>query len=275
MINDRKKISIVMGSKSDEKIMKKAADILEEFEVKQIDLLVLNVNDHGLNVFKELDLFNHRPDYILMEDGADTEIISSLADCHYKLLKTLPNNHGTPRALYQTAEKQLSDTSEDVIADNTKWEKLERAWDIAAKSNASYPGKYVAYYSLNVDGEHFSGERPWEDRWRYIGKALRDACGGDLKEKRILELGCNLGLLSVWAAREGAICHGYEYEADILEGSKLVASAFGVSERCKWSQVDFNKKEDTDSIVDEFDICTCLSVMNWVRNKEKLIDFTS
>lgn len=33
MINDRKKISIVMGSKSDEKIMKKAADILEEFEV--------------------------------------------------------------------------------------------------------------------------------------------------------------------------------------------------------------------------------------------------
>lgn len=33
MINDRKKISIVMGSKSDEKIMIKAADILEEFEV--------------------------------------------------------------------------------------------------------------------------------------------------------------------------------------------------------------------------------------------------
>ncbi|MBC8387513.1 MAG: 5-(carboxyamino)imidazole ribonucleotide mutase [Actinobacteria bacterium] len=33
MINDRKKISIVMGSKSDEKIMKKAVDILKEFEV--------------------------------------------------------------------------------------------------------------------------------------------------------------------------------------------------------------------------------------------------
>ena len=33
MIKDGKKISIVMGSKSDEKIMKKAADILEEFEV--------------------------------------------------------------------------------------------------------------------------------------------------------------------------------------------------------------------------------------------------
>jgi len=33
MINDRKKISIVMGSKSDEKIMIKATDILEEFEV--------------------------------------------------------------------------------------------------------------------------------------------------------------------------------------------------------------------------------------------------
>ena len=249
--------------------------ILEEFEVKEFDLLVLNLNGHVLNVLKGLDLIHHNPDYILIEDGANKEIISFLVDHHYKLLETIPNNCGTPKALYQTAEKQLSDTSEDVIVDNTKSGKLKGAWDIAARSNASYPGKYVAYYSLDVDGEHFSGERLWEDRWGYIGKALRDACGGDLKEKRIIELGCNLGLLSVWAAREGAICHGYEYEADILEGSKLVASAFGVSERCKWSQADFNSKAVTDKIADDFNLCTCLSVMNWVRDKDNLIDLLS
>ena len=156
-----------------------------------------------------------------------------------------------------------------------KAEMLSKAWDIAARSNASYPGKYIAYYSLDIEGRRFPGERPWEERWEYIGRALREACGGDLNGKRVLELGCNLGLLSVWAAREGAVCQGYEYEADILEGARLTASAFGVSDRCRWSQADFNKKEVTDSIVGDFDICTCLSVMNWVRNKDNLINFLS
>jgi len=176
---------------------------------------------------------------------------------------------------YYYKAPKLQSIAKKKFDNNSRLNLVTEAWDIAARSNASYPGKYVAYYSLDVDGEHFSGERLWEDRWGYIGKALRDACGGDLKGKRIVELGCNLGLLSVWAAREGAICHGYEYEADILEGSKLVASAFGVSERCKWDQVDFDKKENTDGIVDEFDICTCLSVMNWVRDKDNLIDLLS
>jgi 2-polyprenyl-3-methyl-5-hydroxy-6-metoxy-1,4-benzoquinol methylase len=133
----------------------------------------------------------------------------------------------------------------------------------------------VAYYSLNVDGMQFSGERPWEERWLYIGPALREACGGDLAGKRILELGCNLGLLSVWAAREGAECQGYEYESDILEGGKLLATAFGVADQCGWNQADFNKREVTDAIAYEADICTCLSVMNWVKNKENLINFLS
>jgi len=249
--------------------------ILEEFEVKKLDLLVVNMNGNTLNVFKGLSFLNHRPNYILIDDGANPQIISSLVDHHYKILKNYTDNCGTQKALYQTTEQQISDSSDDVIVDNTKGEMIEKAWDIAAKSNASYPGKYIAYYSLDVDGKHFSGERQWEERWEYIGKALRDACDGELKGKNILELGCNLGLLSVWAAKEGAICHGYEYEADILQGCKQVASAFGVADRCTWSQADFNTKEVTDRISNEFDICTCLSVMNWVKNKNNLIDLLS
>jgi 2-polyprenyl-3-methyl-5-hydroxy-6-metoxy-1,4-benzoquinol methylase len=249
--------------------------ILEKYEINKFDLLVLNANGQGANVFKGLDLSHHSPDYILIEDGESKDFFSSLADYNYTLLKTFSNNKGTIMELYQTAEKQLSVTSENDINDNLKWEKLEKAWDIAAKSNASFPGEYVAYYSLDVDGKHFSGERIWEDRWGYIGKMLRDACQGDLKGKRILELGCNLGLLSVWAAREGAICQGYEYEADILEGSRQVASAFGVADRCSWNQADFNRKEDTDKIAGGFDLCTCFSVMNWVRDKNNLIDLLS
>ena len=251
------------------------AAILEELDIKKIDLMVLNGNGHGLNVLEGLGLFNYRPDYILIEEGVRSEIPSYLADYYYEPLEAFPNNCGTQKVLYKAGENQLSITSDKSMLNNINLKLLERAWDIAARSNASYPGKYIAYYSLSVNGKQFPGERPWEDRWEYIGKAMHDACGGDFKGKRILELGCNLGLLSVWAAKEGAICHGYEHESDILEGCKLVASAFGVADRCSWSQADFNSKAVTDKIADNFDVCTCLSVMNWVRNKDNLIDLLS
>ncbi|MDY6823757.1 MAG: hypothetical protein SWH68_08190 [Thermodesulfobacteriota bacterium] len=154
-------------------------------------------------------------------------------------------------------------------------DKLQRAWEIAARSNASSPGKHVAYYSFSVDGCKLSGERPWEKRWAYIGRVLREAAGGDLKNKKILELGCNLGLLSTWAARQGAICNGYEYAGDILEGSALVAEAFGVGDRCTWRQIDLNDPNQTRRIRHDYDLCTCLSVMNWVKNKDNLIELLS
>ena len=48
-----------------------------------------------------------------------------------------------------------------------------------------------------------------------------------------------------------------------------------MADRCSWSQTDFNSKAVTDKIADDFDLCTCLSVMNWVRDKNNLIDLLS
>jgi hypothetical protein len=249
--------------------------ILDEIQVDEIDLLVLNGRDDGLTVLRGLDLFRYRPEYILAEESVDCEIHSYLSERCYEQLKELCTNGSARSVLYHRTKREGDSSFACETAPSAQASLLEKAWDIAARSNASFPGKYIAYYSLDVDGRHFPGERPWADRWEYIGKALREAVGGDLKGKRILELGCNLGLLSVWAAREGAVCHGYEYESDILEGCRLLASAFGVADRCSWHQTDFNNKSVTDDITDEFDVCTCLSVMNWVRNKDNLIELLS
>ncbi len=249
--------------------------ILDELQVERIDLLVLNGGGNGLDVLKGLDLLSYRPEHILVEESLNGDILSYLSEFYYEPVEELSRNSYTRNVLYRSINNKLHVSSESAISTHSKLELLEKAWDISARSNASYPGKYIAYYSLDVDSKHFPGERPWEDRWRYIGKALRDACGGDLKEKSIMEMGCNLGLLSVWAAQEGAICHGYEYESDILEGCKLLASAFGISDRCSWHKADFNNKGVTDSITDKFDVCTCLSVMNWVHNKDNLIELLS
>jgi hypothetical protein len=102
-----------------------------------------------------------------------------------------------------------------------------------------------------------------------IGKALRDACE-DLCRKKGAELGCNLGLLSIWAAGK-ELSARKRYESDILEGSGLVAEAFGFRP-CSWHQADFNRKSDTERIGDDYALCTCLSVMNWVSDKNNLMN---
>ena len=248
--------------------------ILDEFQVEGIDLLVLNTDEkQSLAILKGMGFSHCRIENILIMQ-AQNSFLSYLGKAGYDPVELKNDNPDMNAVLFRLLKSNLN-TAEENIAEHLNTEVLNRAWDIAARSNASYPGKYIAYYSLDIEGRRFPGERPWEERWEYIGRALREACGGDLNGKRVLELGCNLGLLSVWAAREGAVCQGYEYEADILEGARLTASAFGVSDRCRWSQADFNKKEVTDSIVGDFDICTCLSVMNWVRNKDNLINFLS
>ena len=45
---------------------------------------------------------------------------------------------------------------------------INRAWRIAQNSNASSPGKTLAYYSIKFEGYRFPGERLWEDRWNII-----------------------------------------------------------------------------------------------------------
>ncbi|HQO78214.1 MAG TPA: hypothetical protein PLG17_06855 [Thermodesulfobacteriota bacterium] len=252
------------------------SSILNEYDIANPDLLVLNVSAAGKTILDGLDTTKHRPAFMIIA-GSDEQSIVAPLECGYELLESDVSEQGDLYHLFHASDKLSSQCSEvqPVDLQVASRDRLKGAWDIAARSNASYPGKYVAYYSLNVDGRYFEGERPWEERWSYIGPALREACGGSLDGKKILELGCNLGLLSVWAAREGAQCRGYEYEADILEGCRLVAEEFGVEQQCRWQQADFNRKEMTDAIEDGADVCTCLSVMNWVRNKENLIGLMS
>lgn len=155
--------------------------------------------------------------------------------------------------------------------------KLLEAWNIARRSRASAPGELTAYYRLNTfahagvedqsAGDYLYGERDWEARWAKMRPALLKACGGTLKGKRILELGHNMGLLSIWAAREGAICTAVEKEADIQEASRIIADVFDVADRCTWINADLSSWLPDD----EYDVVTCCRLMYHVPNKGNLI----
>jgi len=145
---------------------------------------------------------------------------------------------------------------------------LQQAWLIGMRSNANSPGKGVAYYSLDLAGFHFPGERPWILRWHEISSIV------DFTGKRVLELGCNLGLFSAFARRIGAQeCVGVDHDSEILEGARLVSKALHVHN--EFYKVDFDANEYWEDKLRGFDLVIALSVVNWLRNQNRFLAFLS
>jgi predicted Ser/Thr protein kinase len=146
-----------------------------------------------------------------------------------------------------------------------------KAWQIAQRSDASSPGEQIAYYALDYGGYHFPGERPWVDRFSQIRRAI------DVRGKRTLELGCNLGLLSHFMLmHEGALeAWAVDTDANILEGASLLADAFGTSPH--FLQVNFDRTPDWEEKLLPYsaDVVFALSVLNWIKDKDRFLHFLS
>lgn len=152
---------------------------------------------------------------------------------------------------------------------STKLVYLRRAWLIARESKASSPSVPIAYYSLDEEGYHFPGERAWLDRWKYLSVAT------NYGSKRVIELGCNMGLLSCWILKEKDADEvlAVDMDAEILAAAQLVAGAYGVSPYFK--KINFDSSEKWDSELRKFgaDMVFAMNVLNWVRDKERLLRF--
>lgn len=144
--------------------------------------------------------------------------------------------------------------------------KLENAWNFGKQSNANWPGASVAYYSLTINGHHFPGERSWALRWEPISERV------NFTDKRVVEMGCNLGLFSTFARLSGAdYCLGLDHDDRILEGARLVSEAFGVKN--DYEVVDFDEDNEWEKRYGGFDIVIALSVLNWIKKKDKFLKF--
>jgi len=140
---------------------------------------------------------------------------------------------------------------------------LAEAWELAAGSGANSPGARVAYYSLDVGGIHFPGERPWIMRWQLIQRAI------DFRSKRLVELGCNMGLLSIHARMAGAVnAVGADASAGVVQAAIRAAEAFGVEAR--FCVVDFDQSPDWESELGHGDIVSALSLTYWLKDVDRL-----
>lgn len=143
---------------------------------------------------------------------------------------------------------------------------LKQAWEIGMRSDANAPGNNIAYYSIDLAGCHFPGERPWVLRWHEVSKRV------DFRGKRILELGCNLGLFSAFARRSGALkCVGVDHDKEILDGARLVSKAFHVNN--DFYHVDFDMDASWEEKLPGFDLVIAMSVLNWLKNRERFLAF--
>lgn len=143
------------------------------------------------------------------------------------------------------------------------------AWRIAQLSDASSPSVTLAYYSFAFEGSYFPGERPWEKRWQELRSVTR------FNNRRVLELGCNMSLLSCFLLREekASAVLAVDIDPDILEAAKLVSSALRVAPQYK--QIDFDSSENWEDLLSDFkpDVVFALNVLNWVQGKNRFLEF--
>ena len=152
-----------------------------------------------------------------------------------------------------------------------KLKKLLDAWRLAQKSNASAPALPLAYYAIDFEGYHFPGERPWNERWNRFSNVTA------YEGKTILELGCNMGLLSIYLLKEAGAANsiGVDHDKKILESAKLISEVFEVNP--VFRQINFDSAKDWKSELSSYkiDIVFALNVLNWVNDKERFLRFLS
>lgn len=145
-------------------------------------------------------------------------------------------------------------------------ETLAEAWSIASRSKAAAPDVDIAYYSIDISGINFPGERPWIIRWEWIRRSI------DFKGKRLLELGCNMGLLSIHAKLSGAAaCLGIDVDKEILEAADLASRAFEVE--VEHQLLDLDDVYPWEKELSGFDVVSALSVLHWVKDKKRVWSF--
>jgi len=176
-----------------------------------------------------------------------------------RLIQNVFSRKKQPDLRQQSMKKVHNNESSEIIL-------LKQAWEIGICSDANAPGNNIAYYSIDLAGCHLHGERPWVLRWHAVSKRV------DFRGKRILELGCNLGLFSAFARRSGALeCVGVDHDKKILDGARLISKAFHVNN--DFYQVDFDTDASWENKLFGFDLVIAMSVLNWLKSRDRFLAF--
>lgn len=152
-------------------------------------------------------------------------------------------------------------------------EKLSQAFGM----NTSGNGK--CYYGATIAGKYYPGERNFDLRWTLIKDSV------NFRNKKVLELGCNMAILSAFLSKYRGISWSICVDApdsflqetnkpDTIKAGKILSEAFFL-QNLEFLQVDFNEDEYDVILSDDFDIVFCLSLLKWIKNENYFMKFLS
>ena len=123
------------------------------------------------------------------------------------------------------------------------------------------------YYSIELNGEHFSGTRPWHVRWEKIKLAV------DFTGKRVLDIGTSVGLcplfLSMLTSAQKIVA--FDNESDAVYNADRLMKVFNTN--YELFKIDLERDPYEQILGYEYDIVICMSVFNWIGKKQKLLNY--
>ncbi len=110
--------------------------------------------------------------------------------------------------------------------------------------------------------------------WRWVNTTLRKAVferytitfeqAGDVRGKKILDVGCGSGVYSVDFARRGAgRVVGVDFSGNMLQLARQEAEQHGVADRCEFIQADFMAL----NLEEKFDVSVAMGVFDYVPDQ--------
>jgi predicted Ser/Thr protein kinase len=232
---------------------------------------------HGDIVSSNLVVSRRR---VSLVDFGDAEIMSPSSARRREWTKLLLGKHGPimsgARALVLRGVPfiqkvyrrfKLRRTAEFTIPNvpSDDWKLLIEAWRRAARWNSTRR-QWLAYPSLTIDGYHLPGLRPWLLRWLRIEQSV------DFRGKKLLDLGCNLGMLASFATLAGAEkAHGVDKEEHLVEAAILASRGLGAS--ATFESSDFDSSQPLEERWHDFDIVVALSIVEWVSDRDRFLQF--
>lgn len=143
---------------------------------------------------------------------------------------------------------------------------LRAAWQLAEESPANSPGQGIAYYALTAGAVHYPGERSWYERWEPIRRAI------DFRNKSVIELGCNMGLVSSFSMLEGArSAIGVDRDARILKSARVTAAVLGVAPR--FALLDILREDGWEDRLGVGDVLFVLSLIHWLPSPDRVLSY--
>lgn len=124
------------------------------------------------------------------------------------------------------------------------------------------------YYEININGLHFSGQRPFNTR-------MNDIVNNINGKERILDIGSNIGLIGLFLIYYHDIKHVtfIEHDEECCKIIQKLAELLKVQDKIKIINKNFNIIKFEKEIGNEYDLVIMLSSFKYFDNREKAMNY--